>query len=156
MNNQYNLLQEMIQLSETSADKPILFYHGSYVQDLLYIKAMPKTRLKSEFMHGIWVTPDKSYASLFTWKYSEAEFDWADFRLNKGKYRWKQRIPKDQKYRLLKPGSIYIVEDIGFYSHKKYPFEWYTRKKKVKVIKEIKYPTALDAMLQNDVKIIYI
>jgi hypothetical protein len=126
------------------------FYHGSPIQNLKTLDLKKDSvRFKTQ-SPSVFITDDKGYASCFTFAWSNNEgFELGS--INNGP--WTIEIPKKFKSRLSKPCSIYIVESGPYKQIKSMPAE-YVSKKSIKVIKEIKYKTALEAMKSNGVKIV--
>jgi len=127
------------------------FFHGSPIQNLKILDLKKDSvRFKTQ-SPNVFLTDDVSYASCFTFAWSNDE----GFELGSvNNSPWQLQVPKKYKDRLKKPCSIYTVENGSYKQIKSAPME-YVSKHPVKILKEEKYKTALEAMMKNGVKVVY-
>lgn len=151
MMNKYQLVLEA--LSDTSfyeSNVSDVLYHASSVQNLKKI-VCAKGKTKNEKVGiGIYATPDKTYASAFT-------FQWRDSdginmgRINKGP--WIIQIPTSYKKVLAKqPCSIYTISIKNFHdmSTQTGTPEWFSSHYDVPVLSEEKYKSVLECFKKNN------
>ncbi len=144
--NNYQLICEVLKQS-------VKLYHGSSTQNLKIIEPRRKTYVHKTDPPRVFVTTDESFAACFTFYWADQEgFDLGN--INNGP--WILKVPKKFKNRLTKPCSIYIVEPGNYKQVKNMLKQEYFSTKPIKVLEEIKYRTALDAMKTNGVKVIFI
>ena len=137
-------------VSESLASK--IFYHSSPTQGLKIIDPRNETRRIGNRGTRVFVSDSKAFSSGFTFRWNSS--DGIRFgQTDDGP--WTMEIPKKFKSRMMKPCSIYTVENqpyIPIRDMSETPVEFYTRKS-VRIIKEEKYRTSLEAMKSNGVKV---
>jgi len=129
----------------------MILYHASSQQDLKYIDPNKNIMKHNNEKHRkVYASPDKAYASAFSFMWSEAE----GFRYERSTDRdsWVLKVPPKYASRLNHPCSIYIVDNAGFVDENMSTPE-YSSKVSVKVLKEEKYKSALECMRINGVKV---
>jgi len=134
------------------AKQPLVMYHASSHQNLKSIKIKDAEKQSQRGLKRlIWGTPDREYASMFCIPATSS------LGFKKGIYAGDKHrtfeVPKKYKSWLNRPCSIYEVNPTPFKKEagRKTP-DWISNKD-VKVLKEVKYKTAKECLLDNNVKI---
>lgn len=136
-----------------NASNANLYYHAGKNQDIKELKVnYAKTSHNKNFVPKIYASSDVGFAAGFS-------FDWekADIKLYRKKdSSWIIEIPKEVEPNLAKPASMYFVEPATFKKAYGVTTPEVVSEKDVKIVKEIKYKTARECLVQNgvDIKIV--
>ena len=126
-------------------------YYASPTQNLKILDPQKQTSTGAheERKKEIYASNDKSYAAAFCFNWNSSE----GFTYEKqGTDPWHLKVPPKYIKRLQKPCSIYTVEDKTFRDLNISTPEW-ASKDKVKILDEEKYPSAIECLRQNLVKV---
>lgn len=129
----------------------MILYHGATQRGLKYIDPNKNViKHNNESHRKVYASPDKAYASLFTFTWKESE----GFKLQRltETEPWELKIPPKYSSRLNHSCSIYIVDDKPFVDENMSTPE-YSSNDSVKVLKEETYDSALECMRMNGVKV---
>ena len=131
------------------------FYHTSPTQNLKVLDPRDVTQRIGNLGKKVFVSDDKGFSSAFGFLWGDNE----GFKFGKRNNEpWTLQIPKQFKSRVMKPCSIYTVENKDYIPihdmASRRPIEFYSLES-VKILKEEKYKTALEAMMKNGVKVVY-
>lgn len=129
----------------------MILYHGASQQGLKYIDPNKNViKHNNETHRKVYASPDKAYASVFTFTWKESE----GFRLERlaDNEPWELKVPPKYMSRLNYSCSIYIVDNNPFVDENMSTPE-YSSNESVKVMKEELYKSALECMKINGVKV---
>ena len=130
-------------INEFLAEGNIIF-HGSPLQNLRQLTPKNITKPIKFKKPVVWATPNRSYASCFSFQWVDNDNVICGQKNNKTYI----IIPTSFKPRLKSPCSIYILNKSRFQQSEHNDTEWFSEKP-VTILKELKYRTALRCMLST-------
>jgi hypothetical protein len=129
----------------------MILYHASPDQNLKYLDPnKQQSGVDGSRVKEVYATDDKSYAAGFCFNWDSSRG--FTFGKNSDNDPWELKVPPKYANWLRKPCSIYTVETKGFRNLNISTPE-YASRIKVKILSEEKYPTGLECLRQNGVKV---